>query len=429
MKLSDYYNFEFPLLPYCNSAHGDHSPKVKYRGEYICGNWYLKYILKGNSLALIPKDSWIVPGRRFLGWIQSNDAEFTEYLYSTFIAAIPLADRLEKMNSEDIKTGKVRSKDEFHDDYIKIWSLVIGFGYPLDMALEEYLKDHPVDMHNIPFFGNSFIRDEEKELKQIALQTDPAKQEKQLLEHSYKYSYVLSNYTGYHPVPLEYFRNRLEQLKNKDIPNEIPVPMHKPTTLDEWIGFATYIRDVRKRCNMIYNAMIDRYLRAECEKLNLNYDDAVLLTVDEFEAKKNTGIPKFNGIRFVEVTNQGMVDLKEEVWNNLITEADGKEVKGIVASKGIARGVVKVIYGAEDFHKMEKGNVIVTSMTRPDFAPILPLSSAIITNEGGVTCHAAIISREMKIPCVIATRNATAVLKDGDMVEVDAEKGIVKIIK
>ncbi len=68
-------------------------------------------------------------------------------------------------------------------------------------------------------------------------------------------------------------------------------------------------------------------------------------------------------------------------------------------------------------------------MTDPDFLPAMKKASAIITDEGGITCHAAIVSRELKIPCIIGTRIATKVLKDGDLVEVDANKGIEMVTK
>jgi pyruvate,water dikinase len=67
-------------------------------------------------------------------------------------------------------------------------------------------------------------------------------------------------------------------------------------------------------------------------------------------------------------------------------------------------------------------------MTTPEYVPIMKMASAIVTDEGGISCHAAIVSRELKIPCVIGTKNATKVLKTGDEIEVDAEKGIVKIL-
>ena len=68
-------------------------------------------------------------------------------------------------------------------------------------------------------------------------------------------------------------------------------------------------------------------------------------------------------------------------------------------------------------------------MTTPDFVPAMRKAAAIITNEGGITCHAAIVSRELGKPCITGTKIASKVLKDGDMVEVDAEKGIVRIMK
>jgi len=67
-------------------------------------------------------------------------------------------------------------------------------------------------------------------------------------------------------------------------------------------------------------------------------------------------------------------------------------------------------------------------MTTPKFTPILQRAAAIVTDEGGLTCHAAIIARELKVPCLIGTKNATDMLEDGMMVEVDADNGIVKIL-
>ena len=67
-------------------------------------------------------------------------------------------------------------------------------------------------------------------------------------------------------------------------------------------------------------------------------------------------------------------------------------------------------------------------MTSPDFLPAMKKSAAFITDEGGITCHAAIVAREMKKPCIVGTKVATKKLKDGDFVEVDADHGIVKVL-
>lgn len=89
----------------------------------------------------------------------------------------------------------------------------------------------------------------------------------------------------------------------------------------------------------------------------------------------------------------------------------------------IATGEVNVIDGSEEIHRFKKGQVLVTDMTDPDWEPIMKIASAIVTNKGGRTCHAAIVSRELGVTCVISTVNGTEVLKDGSRVTVDCSQG------
>jgi len=106
-----------------------------------------------------------------------------------------------------------------------------------------------------------------------------------------------------------------------------------------------------------------------------------------------------------------------------------EEIKGSTSCVGKVKGAAKLIFGPSDFNKFKKEDILVAPMTQANFMPIISRASAIVTDEGGITCHAAIVSRELKIPCIIGTKIATQVLKDGDLVEVDANKGIVKILK
>ncbi|MBP6944819.1 hypothetical protein KBD61_00815 [Patescibacteria group bacterium] len=103
-------------------------------------------------------------------------------------------------------------------------------------------------------------------------------------------------------------------------------------------------------------------------------------------------------------------------------------VKGFVAYKGTVRGSARIILSEHDFAKMQPGDILITSMTRPEFLPMMRKASAFVTNEGGITCHAAVVARELQKPCIIGTRTATTSFKDGEMIEVDAEKGIVRKI-
>ena len=110
-------------------------------------------------------------------------------------------------------------------------------------------------------------------------------------------------------------------------------------------------------------------------------------------------------------------------------EENVKEIIGKSASPGKVRGKVKICPTAQDSHIVEDGDILVTGMTTPDYVPAMKKAGAIVTDEGGLLCHAAIISRELGKPCVIATKIATKVLKTGDLVEVDADNGIIKKIK
>ncbi len=116
--------------------------------------------------------------------------------------------------------------------------------------------------------------------------------------------------------------------------------------------------------------------------------------------------------------------------NKFGLRADGlKQAEGTPANKGKITGMAKVISGPEEFHKFKTGDILIAQMTSVDFLPIMKMAGAFVTNEGGMACHAAIVARELNIPCIIGTKIATKIFKDGDLVEVDAEKGIVRKIK
>jgi pyruvate,water dikinase len=102
-------------------------------------------------------------------------------------------------------------------------------------------------------------------------------------------------------------------------------------------------------------------------------------------------------------------------------------VKGIAAGKrGFGAGTAKVVANTEEAAKvMQKGDVLVTDMTNPDYVPFMKLAGAIVTDKGGVTCHAAIVSRELGIPCVVGTENATQLMKTGKQYTVDSRSGVV----
>ncbi|MFA6099734.1 MAG: PEP-utilizing enzyme [Patescibacteria group bacterium] len=126
------------------------------------------------------------------------------------------------------------------------------------------------------------------------------------------------------------------------------------------------------------------------------------------------------------VTGQEAEKIRQNFEHHIVgIDTDMKEVKGIGASGGKIRGRVCNVTNLSHFNKVKPGDVLVTQMTRPEYLPLMRLASAFVTDEGGLTCHAAIVSREMGKPCVIATKIGTKFFKDGDLVEVDGDKGVV----
>ena len=123
----------------------------------------------------------------------------------------------------------------------------------------------------------------------------------------------------------------------------------------------------------------------------------------------------------------------DKLWKQItrmLAPADKKIIKGSIVYRGVASGRVRIIFQKTNSkYNIKDGEILVTDMTKPDMLTACKKAAAIITDEGGITCHAAIIAREMKKPCVIGTKNATQILHDGDLVEVDANNGVVKIIK
>ena len=116
------------------------------------------------------------------------------------------------------------------------------------------------------------------------------------------------------------------------------------------------------------------------------------------------------------------------ILKTYVLEEKGNQIaEGEAVGSKIGQGIVNVIKEAKDIHKFKKGQVLVTDMTDPDWEPIMKIAGAIVTNRGGRTCHAAIISRELGIPCVIGTGNGTSKISSGTKITIDCSEGVGRI--
>ncbi|MBR9706469.1 hypothetical protein GOV14_05515 [Candidatus Pacearchaeota archaeon] len=205
----------------------------------------------------------------------------------------------------------------------------------------------------------------------------------------------------------------------------------------------TYLRDIRKQYTQIANYYIITFFQKIARKLSvpvewanfiipfkeyggfLNKDKKLL---KDLELRTRKGVWMF-GVDIDWKTNVETAkapELFELVEGHL---KGGNILYGNSASLGKARGKAKIILRQSDFDKFKEGDILITGMTRPEFVPLMKIASAIVTDEGGITCHAAIISRELNKPCVIATQTATKAFKEGDLIEVNANHGYVKLIE
>lgn len=178
------------------------------------------------------------------------------------------------------------------------------------------------------------------------------------------------------------------------------------------------------------------------DQLEIKYEDIISLLDEELAGylhyghKVNLAIARkrFN-LDFVSLSVKGKMSF---VYNHILigkirkvflSVKDVKELKGVIVSKGKVNGRVRLIANKDDLNKLKLGEILVANFTTPEYVPAMKRAAGIITDDGGITSHAAIISRELSKPCVTGTKIATKILHNSDLVEVDANKGIVKIIK
>ncbi|MBU3941929.1 MAG: hypothetical protein KKF74_03375 [Nanoarchaeota archaeon] len=322
-------------------------------------------------------------------------------------------------------------------------------------ATEEEL----IDLFNILTFceGEISAIQERKSLLRLACELKEKGKmddelQKKLDKHYEKYAYLGTVKVGWsfltEPYSKEHFKKLLNELAAEDPINELTKIekkkkelKHKYTQTIKRLEIAKELELIRK-ANLLGKYMFLRTYRGECfvkalqlakpllikigNQFNLSLEDITYLLPNEImalleieERKQGYGFEtdKNCGVRFWTARP------KQEQKLNI------RKILGKSACRGIVSGIVKIIKDKADIKKIEKGDILVTQMTSPDITIVFNKIAAIVTDEGGILCHAAIVSREYGIPCIIGTKIATRVLEDGDLVKVDADKGIVEKIR
>lgn len=201
-------------------------------------------------------------------------------------------------------------------------------------------------------------------------------------------------------------------------------------------------REHRKMTNLMSIHLMDRVLTAieaptGIPKKYLNFlthdeIDNVLDGLIEAEVLKKRAetslLISFKDGNYKMILGEEAESIKNEIDKNLSSWTQNNIIPGHAASQGYVKGFARVIMDDNDFNEFKEGEILVAGATRPEFFPLIQKAGGVVTNEGGITCHAAVISRELGKPCIIGTKNATALIKTGDLVEVRAHHGSVRIL-
>jgi len=200
-----------------------------------------------------------------------------------------------------------------------------------------------------------------------------------------------------------------------------------------------YLRTFRSEILNKAGSLAKPFLQKIAQKLGLTFSELISLTSDEILAMLNSTAnhkskikSRLEGFYSVIMDDNVQIFAGEErahiddlgVFLNPLSSQT--ELRGQVGWRGTVRGSVRVVLGESDIKKVKKGEILVAIMTSPNYVPAMEKAAGFVTDEGGILCHAAIISREMQKTCIIGTKDATRVLHDGDLVELDGETGIVR---
>ncbi|TKJ17947.1 hypothetical protein CEE44_04730 [Candidatus Woesearchaeota archaeon B3_Woes] len=427
--------------------------------------------IKNKHLTIIfSEDRMIELGKRFLrkelenpGYYNSLYDEWKGYEkeYHKICKKIDSLE-LDKLSLTELKELYI----EFIEKYHKEWMIPLTANnistysehFVIPKIIKKYGKKGIKDFIDISTpIKISFVKEEEKDLLKIAVLAKEGKDFKEeLKKHADNYHWLKNNYRDGIRLGVDYFLDRLKEDLSKNPESKLKVLEEEKKVLEKkhkilpkkftkeekvlahLIDKATTLQDLRKKSNMMGDYYVLEFLKVISKKTGYSFEELCYTNLKEIykilSGKKVSGLKSrtkccvniidigydevFGGdeaLKFYDIIDK-VDDVKSEVL----------EIPGVSASLGKVKGIVRVVPDVSNVKVFNKGDILVASMTRPEYTSLMKKAGAVVTNEGGVTCHAAIVSRELNIPCIIGTKIATKVLKDGDLVEVDADKGVIK---
>ncbi len=285
----------------------------------------------------------------------------------------------------------------------------------LEDALRKHTQEYgwlPMYDHNIPPWGEEYFEDKLNQLPENAGE-----------ELQKRVS------------TLERRKKKIEEILKDLNDEELSRIVH---LVEKYILLRTYRTDTLRI--VYYN--IDPLLQEIGKRMGLENREIAYLSIDEVInfLRGGAAVPREEVMRrmkhvlIIKIGDKIKIESSKANITRILTEHLATDsvrgtLKGVGVYPGLVRGPVRVIESLKDQDRIQPGDILVTTMTTPEMHEMLGKVAAIITDEGGMTCHAAIVSRELQIPCVIATENATKLLKTGEIVEVNSKNGTVRKVK
>jgi len=346
---------------------------------------------------------------------------------------LPMNDKLEKIIKEELTTRNLP------EDYLQLFltpqkpSLLMQQKRDIVIIKKELVKNKILD--KIKKFSTKQIFE--------FLRLRYPNIYKRINKHISKYKWFGMMHMWGEPFSEKKF---LEQLKNISITrdkvkkNTIKLPrdldwLQKQT--QELSYWRNYIAEI---CGVVSYIALSKFEEGS-RGMGLKYDLAGWLSPQEFlNGLQGKIIPSRQILKrrrkaFGLIIKRGKIiiltgeELIKSINSALESVSQKSQVKGTVANPGRIKGTAKIVLSPHETDKVNKGDVMIASETTPDFVPATYRAAAIVTDMGGITSHAAIISREIGVPCIVGTKHATRIFKDGDFVEVNANNGIISKIK
>jgi phosphohistidine swiveling domain-containing protein len=366
--------------------------------------------------------------------------------------------RQKKLNSRSSSDNFLKAWQDFDKQYKRInhiysitsWLAIETWQHDFNDLLDKMIKRNQLSEQVDSIVSSTCVPWKKTAIYQIQDKLNKGVKTKQLVKD---YQYLRSwTVVWYQPINEAWFKDLAVSSKekisvkkySKDKLYKLLKPNNKEKKYLELAPYMFFFKDWRDDFRRAFNYHWSWFFDLLAKKYGVPRDDIGYLTTDEItQVFKTDKLPKdiikHRKLNPVIITANSkneklkIIDKKIpkkyfDIMNDVASRGQGGAIKGLIAQRGVVKGRVKIIYTPHDIKNFKTGDILVANTTHPNYLPAMKRAKAFVTDEGGIVSHAAIVARELKIACIVGTKTATKILKDGDMVDVDADNGIVKKI-